>query len=65
MPGWSRSSHLAKRQLFIREAPSHIELLFTNERRNIQRAEIAFTLERLCKRTLAMFRRLWVIIWQK
>lgn len=29
------------------EAPSHIELLFTNERRNIQRAEIAFTLERL------------------
>lgn len=34
------------------EAPSHIELLFTNERRNIQRAEIAFTLERLLQKDI-------------
>ena len=34
------------------EAPSHIELLFTNERRNIQREEIAFTLDRLLKKSI-------------
>lgn len=34
------------------EATSHIELLFTNERRNIQREEIAFTLDRLLKKSI-------------